>query len=153
MVTFPDCEFYDGVISVYGGVLPHVGTNGQTDTTGQAAGTRTGTRLKITLLGFWKLTIDIPQTSLEDGSRIALRNTVVCSGNRCWPSPEPKYNLMKATNHCQSPLEERYTLYKTRIHTEFWAQIRRKKQKCLSTVLWYVREFIVMYTDTWLTAN
>jgi len=95
----------------------------------------TGTHLEITLIGFWKLTNATPHTSLEDGSRIALQNIVFCSGDRCWPSPEPKFNLMKETNLCHSPLEERYKLYKTGVHTEFRTQIRRKKQKGLSPVL------------------
>jgi hypothetical protein len=81
------------------------------------------------------MTTATPHISLEDGSKIALRNTVFCSGNRCWPSPEPKYNLMKATNHYQSSLEEKCDLYETRVHTELWAQIRRKEQKGLSPVL------------------
>jgi len=135
MVKYPDSEFDDGMFSASGVVSKREGTNGQTYVVGQEAGMSTGTRLKITLLGFWKLTTATPHNSLEDGSRIALQNTVFCSGDRCWPSTEPKYNLMKETNHCHSPLQERYKLYKTREHTDFWAQIRRKKQKGLSPVL------------------
>ena len=57
MIKFPDSEFDDGAFSDSGVALPQGGTNGQTCTVGQTARMRTAKRLKITLLGFWKLSL------------------------------------------------------------------------------------------------
>lgn len=84
MVKFPDSEFYGGAFSASSGVVSaSTWRNERTDLQSWAKSRdENGNALENNITEILE-TIATLHTSLEDGSRIALRNTVLCSGKRC----------------------------------------------------------------------